>query len=158
MNYQDIKLALYRVETLAIDGLVTEAHALVEDIRNQGMAAMDYKHIVSAEARKLIREHKATVDFQVGDGATICLWSDRHAATVIKRPSPKTVVVQRDKATVTSGSPYDGTAEYSYSEDPEGGQQVFTFRKNGQWIARGRKPQHGPSLATGRHENFDPHF
>ena len=57
MNYQDIKLALYRVETLAIDGLVTEAHALVEDIRGQGMAVMDYKHIVSAEARKLIREH-----------------------------------------------------------------------------------------------------
>lgn len=36
---------------------------------------------------------------KVGDGVTINLWSDRHAATVIK-VTAKTVTVRRDKATL----------------------------------------------------------
>ena len=36
----------------------------------------------------------------VGMGCTVLSWTDRHAATVIK-VTPKTITVQRDKATRT---------------------------------------------------------
>ena len=36
---------------------------------------------------------------KVGDGVTICLWSDRHAATVIK-VTKSSVTVRQDKATL----------------------------------------------------------
>ena len=37
-------------------------------------------------------------EIAVGDGATVCLWSDRNAYTVIKRTA-KTLTLQRDRVT-----------------------------------------------------------
>ena len=48
----------------------------------------------------MVHEHILTpATVQVGDGVTICYWSDRHAATVIKK-TPLSLTVRRDKATL----------------------------------------------------------
>lgn len=68
----------------------------------------------------------------VGMGATIILYSDRHAATItmVEREKNGTmrVVVQCDKATVIAGSSQDGSAEYAYEPNPRGIIEVFQRR------------------------------
>ena len=41
-------------------------------------------------------------EFKVGDGASVCFYSDTEAYTVIK-VTPKTITLQRDKATLLNG-------------------------------------------------------
>lgn len=93
---------------------------------------------------------------QVGMGCTICMYSDRHAATIVRiSPSGKTVYVQQDTATVVRGSRYDGTAEYSYEPDPTAPIRAFRLTKRG-WRAGGKN---GTGLLIGhRDEYYDPSF
>jgi hypothetical protein len=74
----------------------------------------------------------------VGMGATVLLWTDRHAATVVK-VTRCTVSVQRDKATRTN--PEAGMSEsqsYSYEPDPTATVEVFRKTKAGWRSASGR--------------------
>jgi hypothetical protein len=74
--------------------------------------------------------------FKVGEGATICGYSDRHAGTVIAMTA-KSVTIRMDKATLLNGMNSDapdklvchrggfcghveGTQRYKYEPDPEG--------------------------------------
>jgi hypothetical protein len=74
--------------------------------------------------------------FKIGDGVTLCGYSDRDAYTVIATTA-KTITIQRDKATLLNGfesgepdalqfSPggfvghTSGTQRYSYERNPEG--------------------------------------
>lgn len=107
-------------------------------------------------------------EVQVGDGVTICLYSDRHAATVIKR-TKYTLTIQHDKATlkpsfkpefVTGGFGAhcinNEDQEYDYERDENG--QVETFRWNekyGRWF-RGR--DQSIWLRLGRSEFYDYNF
>lgn len=82
-----------------------------------------------------------------GMGATILLWSDRHAATITK-VTPATgkryscyIEVQEDEYTVVKGSTHDGSAEYEYHRDPRGSIRHFAQRRaadgsnSGEWVA-----------------------
>lgn len=82
----------------------------------------------------------------VGMGVTMNQYSDRHAGTVVKvSDSGKTVLVQRDKATLLNGfnsgepdaltfSPggfcghTEGTQRHSYEPDPNGAITKYTLR------------------------------
>lgn len=97
------------------------------------------------------------MDFKVGDGATICMYSDRHACTVVG-VFGKSVYVQRDHAEIVSGSGFDGSAEYEYHFNPDAPVEVFTLRKNGQYVRMGEPYRNGTSLGIGRSEYRDPHF
>lgn len=84
--------------------------------------------------RGTINQPKPTVN----DGATVLLWSDRHAATIISvedRPHGGwRIVVQEDTATVVKGSTFDGSAEYEYSANPDGVKRTYEFfPKEGRW-------------------------
>jgi len=114
----------------------------------------------------------------VGMGATICLWTDRNAATVVAVTPAKgqsaddlhdgmTIEVCEDRAIVVSGSTHDGSAEYRY--EPRTGGRELTYRmKDGQWRqmytnAAGRlvfcKKGDGCGLALGRRAAYrDPSF
>lgn len=106
----------------------------------------------------------------VGMGATVLMYSDRHAATVtrVERVAGTIVIdVRHDVAKVVKGSTFDGSAEYEYTPDPEG--WLNTFRKNqktGRWDSvwfnreTGRYNKNGTGgLAIGRREEYrDPHF
>lgn len=72
----------------------------------------------------------------VGMGATMLLWSDRHAATItnVQQVRGKLIVtVQRDHAAVVAGSGHDGSAEYSYNRNPSGGEDHFRREDDGRW-------------------------
>ena len=100
---------------------------------------------------------------KVGDGATILYWTDRRAYTIVevgKRPGQNGnyVILQRDKATPAEGEKWPVT-QYDYAPDPNGAKQVFTKRRNGQWIADGSPMKGGTRAALGyRNEYTDPSF
>jgi hypothetical protein len=106
----------------------------------------------------------------VGQGATICLWSDRKAYTVIRRTRTR-AWLQRDRATLInglgSGEPdalqfapggfmghTSGQQRYAYSPDPEGRVEVASMRKDGSWRMCGT----GSRVIAGRHEHYDYNF
>ena len=108
------------------------------------------------------------LEMEVGDGATIRLYSDRHACTVIKRTA-KTLTVQQDKATldpnfkpewVEGGFAGHCTNQdqqtYTYERDKKGSITVFHWsEKNGRWQAGSDGTI---TLGIGRHEFYDYNF
>ena len=104
----------------------------------------------------------------VGDGITVCGWSDRHAFTVIRLVGTTGFVAQRDKATRTNRS--DDTfspggfvghtespkgQEWSYETDPEGATVKVTRRKDGLWRPTGASTK---PVLYGRYEYYDYNF
>lgn len=104
----------------------------------------------------------------VGDGVTICLYSDKHACTVIKRTA-KTITVQRDKAILNpnfkpqievggfSGHCTNQDEQtYTYERDENG--EITTYRwsdKYGRYCGGGDQ---SITIINGRHEFYDYNF
>lgn len=93
---------------------------------------------------------------EVGDGVTMCFYTDRHACTVISRTA-KTVTVQRDKARRVDENGMSDAQQYEYERDPHGATYVFSLRKNGTWRQRGDS-ERGSRLVLGRREYYDYSF
>lgn len=105
---------------------------------------------------------------QVGDGVTICLYSDRNAGTVIKRTA-KSITVQRDIATldpnfkpefVVGGFAGHCTNQneqtYTYERDEEGSIETFRWSdKYGRYCGGGDQTI---KIINGRHEFYDYNF
>jgi len=116
--------------------------------------------------RAIVKEQNREVE--VGDGVTICLYSDRHAGTVIKR-TPKTITVQRDKATLDPGFKPEfipggfcahctnsNEQKWTYVRDEKGAITVCRWsEKNGrfQFLEDG-----SGVIINGRHEYYDYNF
>lgn len=118
---------------------------------------------------RIVREADNRINpfnIKVGDGVTVCLYSDRYAATVTK-VTKATVTVKRDKATldpnfkpefVVGGFVAHCTNQeeqtYTYETDPDG--EEYTFR----WSKKyGRYGQPNDlHLIKGRHEFYDYNF
>ena len=77
---------------------------------------------------------------KVGDGATIQLWSDRHACTVIQvTQNGRRIVVQRDKATRVDSNGMSESQEYTFEPDTNGSTTIATLRKDGSYREVGGK-------------------
>lgn len=75
------------------------------------------------------RMTKGAPDPKVGMGATILLWTDRNAATVIfVDEKMRIVTVQADKATRIDKNGMSEMQEYEYEQDLDG--SLYTFRRN----------------------------
>lgn len=70
---------------------------------------------------------------EVGMGATILMYSDRHAATVIEVLSPSRIVIQEDTATRTDKNGMSESQEYAYTPDPKAEKLTVSLRKDGRW-------------------------
>lgn len=75
---------------------------------------------------------------EVGMGATVCGYSDRHAGTVTGvRPVAKgqafEVSVQQDTATRTDKNGMSESQEYAYTPDPKGRVYRFRLDKSGRY-------------------------
>lgn len=104
-------------------------------------------------------------NIKVGDGVTVCYYTDRHAYTVIKR-TKCTVTIQRDIATLDKnfkpqfiGGGFTGHCinqdeqTYTYEPNPNGFKMVFRWsEKYGQFRNKSLK------LIKGRREFFDYNF
>lgn len=107
-------------------------------------------------------------DPEIGMGATLCSWTDRHPATVIYVDEFKSLVyVREDNYQRTDKNGWSESQEYEYTANPDG--QVHAFRKNkhGRWervrvnqkTGRFNKADCGYGLVLGRREKYwDPSF
>lgn len=93
-------------------------------------------------------EASATPEPEVGMGATVCLWSDRHAATITEviryKTGPKAgqvkgVKTRACKAIRTDNNGMSEAQAYRYEENPDAPEAVWTLRKDGRFIKRGSK-------------------
>ena len=99
----------------------------------------------------------------VGDGATICGWSDRHAATVVgvayfksgaRAGQIRSVFVQQDKATRVDGNGRSDAQQYTYEADTTAPVRKFNVNKRGNY-----NDENGTGLMIGaRREYYDYSF
>lgn len=103
-----------------------------------------------------IMEQSKQPEPELGMGVTICMWSDRHAGTIVGMSRTKhRLAVQADTATMVGGSAMSESQEYCYERNPEAGIQVFTRRKNGSY----RRLGGNTGLLIGHREEYrDPTF
>lgn len=74
------------------------------------------------------------VDIKVGDGATLCYYSDREPATVIwVSPSQKTIKIQRDNYKRIDNNGMSDSQEYEYSRNEKGGIETARLDKFGHY-------------------------
>lgn len=103
---------------------------------------------------------------RVGDGATVCLYTDRHAYTIVK-VTPSSLVLQRDKVTLAADwkpesipggffahTTNNGSQRWTYAADPDGQRIRVRWRPS-----RGRFATSGGSrVIAGRSEFYDYNF
>ena len=88
---------------------------------------------------------------EVGMGATIIFWSDRHAATIV-RVKGQRVWVKKDHAKRTDSNGMSDQQTYEYSPDESAPEICFSLRKNGVYIEKGNNTS--PSLAIGYRNHY----
>lgn len=101
---------------------------------------------------------------EVGMGATIVMWTDLYACTIVSvqsvrgRPGAKSIYIQRDIATRTDSNGMSKSQDYAYAPDPDAKVEVFTLRKTGRYVRRGERIN-GTHLVVGERDHFiDPSF
>jgi hypothetical protein len=77
-------------------------------------------------------------DIKVGDGATIIMWSDRHACTIIEiKKNGREIVLQQDYAIRTDANGMSDSQSYRFEPNPKGPTYEATIRKNGTFKLKG---------------------
>lgn len=153
-------------ESLSIDRLeevknkIKELYAKKDDImRNESLEWQEYVKImlplndeIDYYERLLLRIKRYNI--QVGDGATICYYTDREAGTIIKR-TKNTITYQRDKAIRIDDNGMSDCQEYRYERDPNGKIEVYHWSdKYGCF----RNSKNHLYVINGRYEYFDYSF
>lgn len=105
---------------------------------------------------------------EVGMGATITGYTDRHAATIVaigvfksgpNKGKPSKVVVQQDNAKRADKNGMSESQEYTYTPNPKAQKQTFTVRRDGSWREAGSVGNDGYGLIIGdRDEYYDYSF
>ena len=94
----------------------------------------------------------------VGLGATMNLWSDRRAMTIVEVVTPRKIIVQENKTKCVDY--YAG--DYEVLDELELGmsKHVFTLRMGGTWVEEGQPKKYGSvTLSVGfRVHYIDPSF
>lgn len=79
-----------------------------------------------------IQEHTTGVP-TVGMGCTITMYTDRHAATVVKVCTDRKIIVQEDAAVAKHQGMTDMGQDWELTRDPNGRLITYTKRQNGTW-------------------------
>lgn len=83
---------------------------------------------------------------QIGDGATLVMWSDRHAYTIVdierfvsgkRKGQIKAVIAQRDKATRTDNHGMSESQSYEFQPNPLAERERFTLRSDNRYREQG---------------------
>lgn len=70
---------------------------------------------------------------EVGMGATVLCWTDRHAATITQVWANGVVTVQRDRAIRNDNNGMSECQNCTFEANPNGNKQHFRPTKNGSW-------------------------
>jgi hypothetical protein len=91
----------------------------------------------------------------VGMGATLCHYSDRDAATVVRvSPSGKTIWLREDRSTRTDKNGQSEAQSYTYERDESAPEQKATMTRAGEW-----KIVNGPRVLLGLRQTYnDPNY
>ena len=94
----------------------------------------------------------------VGMGATLLLWTDRHAYTVVwVSDNGKRLNACRDRAIRIDNNGMSDAQNYRYEKNPDSAVECFSLRKNGNWLHVGEN--RGSVLSLGsRREYYDHSF
>lgn len=153
-------------ESLSMDRLqevtnkIKELYAKKDEImRDESLEWQEYVKImmplndeINYYERLLLRIKRYNV--QVGDGITICYYTDREAGTIIKR-TKNTITYQQDKAIRIDDNGMSDCQEYRYERDPNGKVEVYHWsHKYGCF----RNSKNHLYVINGRHEYFDYSF
>lgn len=77
-------------------------------------------------------------NFTIGDGATLVMWTDRHACTIIDiRKNGRVIVIQEDTAIRTDKNGMSESQGYTFERNPEGRTWEATLRKDGTYKVKG---------------------
>lgn len=91
---------------------------------------------------------------EVGMGATIMSYTDRHAATIVEVSACGTrIAVIEDIAKRTDGGGMSESQSYEYSPG-NGEKQYFSRRSNGMWIRVGSEARNGTAIAIGYRDSY----
>lgn len=102
-----------------------------------------------------IAESSAQPKPEIGMGATIHFYTDRHAATVVDvSKSGRRIVVREDKAIRTDSNGSSESQSYRYEPNPGGAEHVFTLRKNGRWVESKSAMSSGSGLSLGERDEY----
>ena len=95
---------------------------------------------------------------EVGMGATILMWTDRHAVTIVevslegkKRPF---VIIQEDKAVRTDNNQMSENQHYTYTPDLDAPKVKYTLRKDGTWVKDGEPLKGGQRIMIGERDHY----
>lgn len=93
---------------------------------------------------------------EIGMGATMLSWTDRHPATVVSvSETGLEVGAQRDIARrVDDGGPTDVAQRYDYTPDPDARVDTYTLRRNGNWVRKGEPMRKGAVLLIGARDEY----
>lgn len=98
-------------------------------------------------------------EFQIGQGCTYHIGSDRYPYTLVEILTSNRVVLQRDNYTRTDKNGISENQTYSFEPDPLAIRIVVSRRKDGRWRRQGEKSG-GSGFFTlkGRNAYSDPSF
>lgn len=147
---------------------ILEEYRWLERYKSQGKD--DTSKFVEERLIEKIKEYDSThltpANAKVGDGATINLWSDRHACTIIK-VTKTTVTVQRDTAILNPDFKPEfipggfvghcinqSEQSYTYERDEQGTIETIHWSEKHQRYGR----PGFTTLSKGRHEFYDYNF
>lgn len=89
----------------------------------------------------------------VGMGATILLYSDRTACTII-RVEKKFIRVQEDTSKRVDNNGMSESQDYEYSPNPTGQIKEYSKRKNGAYVKVGEPMHNGTVLRIGVRDSY----
>lgn len=96
---------------------------------------------------------------EVGMGATVLMFSDRHAATIVSVETPKCIIIQHDIATRTDKNGLSEDQSYTFAPNRNANPETYTLRKNGTWVKEGESMSQGTILRIGTRDEYrDPSF
>ena len=96
---------------------------------------------------------------EVGMGATIMMYTDRHAATgavldLSGMGDIKCIGIRRDKAIRIDGNGMSTEQRYRYEPNPSAPLEFYTLRRNGCWVKKGEKSHNGTAIVLGVREEY----
>lgn len=109
--------------------------------RNSGTCEVGFKEVYE------------DLEVKVGDGATICFYSDRKAVTVIEI-GKNYVKVQADESIRTDNNGMSDCQEYEYRRNENGAVYEFKKTRKGIYTDNGRSKDYGCRLVFGFRRSY----